>query len=60
MASEPYNKAVRVLAILDREGMPPMSKQDWLTLIEAVIDGCEDRRAAVQDELRSQSSAGDK
>lgn len=46
------NRTVRaIMEVIDREGMPPMSKEDWRDLLEEIIDECQVRLAAVWAEL---------
>lgn len=41
-----------IMEVIDREGMPPMTKEDWKALLEEVIAECESRHEAVREELR--------
>lgn len=42
----------KIMQVIDREGAPPMTKEDWKELLEGLIMECESRHEAVREELR--------
>lgn len=47
-------KVTRIMENIDREGKPPLSKEDWKELLETVVSECESRLEAVNEELRDE------
>jgi hypothetical protein len=42
-----------IMEVIDREGEPPLSKEEWIALLERVCSECESRAEGARDELRS-------
>ncbi len=42
-----------IMEVIDREGEPPLSKEEWIDLLERVCSECASRAEGARDELRS-------
>ncbi len=42
-----------IMRVIDREGEPPLSKEEWIDLLERGCSECESRAEGARDELRN-------
>lgn len=44
-------KVEEIMRVIDVAGAPPLPKQDWVVMLDKIIEECKSRRIASQEEI---------